>query len=156
MNIVGGDFGRRNVKIFTGQKMFHFSSVVGEARERNLDNGYVRGDLEVQFEGEKYYVGDLAERESDFRRYMMTKHKHHDDTKLLALTALHQAGVTEVRLITGLPVNSHKEENKKKLKQLLQDRHEITVNGEKKTIIIMSVDITVEGGLPFGANPRMD
>ncbi|MCT8138665.1 hypothetical protein H1D32_13475 [Anaerobacillus sp. CMMVII] len=115
MDIVGGDFGRRNVKIFTGQKMFHFASFVGEARERNLKNRHSNNDLEVEFEGEKYYVGDLAERESEFYRSMMTEQKDHEDTRILALTALHQANVKEIRLITGLPIVNHNEENKRDL-----------------------------------------
>lgn len=154
MEIVAGDFGRKNVKVVTAKKMFYFSSVVGEARERNLSSGNLKGDLEVEFEGENYYVGDLAERESDFYRSMMTKHKDHDDTRLLALTALHQADVTEARLITGLPIASHNDANKKRLRQLLQGRWEITVNGERKTIVIRSVDVAVEGGAAFWSKPQ--
>lgn len=153
MSVVGLDCGRRNVKVFTGQKMFHFSSIVGEARERNLNNRHSTNDMEVEFEGEKYYVGDLAERESEFYRAMMTEQKDHEDTRLLALTALHQANITDVRVITGLPIANHNEDNKKRLKQLLQGRWDITVNGEQKTIIIKSVDVAAEGGAAFWSRP---
>lgn len=153
MSIVGLDCGRKSVKVFTGQKMFNFASIVGEARERNLNNRHSNGDLEVEFESEKFYVGELAERESEFYRAMMTEQKDHDDTRLLALTALHQANVTEARVITGLPVANHNDENKKRLKQLLQGRWEITVNGERKIIIIKSVDVAAEGGAAFWSRP---
>lgn len=152
--IVGLDIGRSSVKMFNGEQVLNFPSVVGEWRERKLKSSFSKNDLEVEFQGEKYFVGALAENESEFSRSMMTDNKCHDDTLILALTALHQANISACRLVTGLPIKSHDECNKKKLKTLLQGRHEIEVNGECKDIIIQSVDIAVEGGAAFWSSPR--
>lgn len=153
MSIVGLDIGRRYGKVFTGRDLFYLSSFVGEWRERNLSNRHSDNDLEVEFQGEKYFVGDLAERESDFCRSMMTEQKDHEDTLILALTALHQAKVDCARVVTGLPIKNHNDDNKKRLKKLLQGRWDITVNGEEKTIIIQSVDVAAEGGAAFWSKP---
>lgn len=152
--IVGLDIGRSSVKLYDGERVLNFPSVVGEWRERKLKSSFSKNDLEIEFQGECYFVGTLAENESEFSRSMMTDNKCHDDTLILALTALHQANINACRVITGLPIKSHDTVNKAHLKSLLQGRHEITVNGESKDIIIKSVDVAAEGGAAFWSNPR--
>lgn len=152
--IVGLDVGRSSVKLFDGEKVLNFPSIVGEWRERKLKSSFSKNDLEVEFQGDRYFVGSLAENESEFARQMMGDDKSHDDTLILALTALHQANISACRLVTGLPINSHDSVNKGRLKALLQGRHEIAVNGDKKDIIIQSADIAVEGGAAFWSSPR--
>ncbi|MDQ0254943.1 plasmid segregation protein ParM [Evansella vedderi] len=154
MNIVGLDCGRRNVKVVTDNKVFFISSYVGEWRERKLKDKSTN-HLEVEFQDEKYFVGDLALEESEFCRSMMTDDKDHDDTLILALTALHQAGVEEANIVTGLPVSMHDEDRKRRMKNLLLGPWEITVNGVKKSIFIDTVDVAAEGGAAFWSNPKM-
>lgn len=151
--IVGLDVGRSSVKLFNGEQALNFPSIVGEWRDRKLKSNFSKNDLEVEFENEKYFVGVLAENESEFSRSMMTDNKCHDDTLILALTALHQAEASCCRVVTGLPIGSHEEGNKKRLKALLQGSHEITINGDKKDIIIKSVEVAAEGGAAFWSNP---
>ncbi|WNF36385.1 ParM/StbA family protein [Bacillaceae bacterium IKA-2] len=152
--IVGLDIGRSSVKLFDGINVLNFPSIVGEWRDRNLKSSFSKNDLEVEFQGEQYFVGALAENESEFSRSMMTDNKCHDDTLILALTALHQANISACRVVTGLPIKSHDAVNKARLKSLLQGRHEIAVNGECKDIIIKSVDVAAEGGAAFWSDPR--
>ena len=152
--IVGLDIGRSSVKVYTAEKMDQFPSYIGEWRKRKLATEQ-KDDIEVEFQGEKYFAGALAQNESEFARSMMTEEKAHADTLLLALIALHRV-TTEANIITGLPVYMHDQERKNALKQLLRGngRWDITVNGVKKTISIPRIEVAVEGGAAFWSSPR--
>jgi plasmid segregation protein ParM len=133
--------------------MFHFPSYIGEWRERKLKSS-IRDDIELEYQGEKYFVGDLARDESEFVRSMMTDSKAHEDTLLLVLTALHKAGAEgSVKVMTGLPVDQHTEYEKSKLKSLLIGPHLVKVNGVEKEINIERVEVAIEGGAAFWSNP---
>lgn len=151
--IVGLDVGRSAVKIVTGARVFSFPSYLGEWRERKLLNTF-EDDLEVEFQGQRYFAGTLAQNESEFARSMMTDEKDHADTRLLALIALHGVGASDVSLVTGLPVGLHDNARKQRMRELLLGRWEIIVNGERKTIYIHRVEVAVEGGAAFWIAPQ--
>ena len=154
MGIVGLDLGRRNVKIYTGDKYILVPSIVGEWRERKLRTNYGKGSFECTFRGEKYFVGVLAEKESEFARQMLVENKATPDALILALVGLHQTGLTDFDIVTGLPVNIHDSTNKASLMNLLRGVHKIEVNGVSRDIIIPRVRVSVEGGGAFWSNPR--
>jgi plasmid segregation protein ParM len=153
MDTIGLDVGRSAVKVYTGASMFHFPSVIGEYRDRRLVTDYGDKGFTFEYADERYFVGTLAENESDFARSMMTEDKTHMDTRILALTAIHRAGLTEVNVVTGLPVESHNDDNKRRLRELLAGRYDVTVNGERRIIRINDVKIAVEGGSAFWSSP---
>jgi plasmid segregation protein ParM len=147
------DCGRSSLKLVCATKMFHFPAYIGEWRERKLKSTY-GGEIELEYEGEKYFVGDLAKNESEFVRSMMTDSKAHEDTLLLVLTALHKAGASgSVKVMTGLPVDQHTDEEKEKLKTLLKGDHVVKVNGIEREINIDRVEVAIEGGAAFWSNP---
>jgi plasmid segregation protein ParM len=147
------DCGRSSLKLVSATKMFHFPAYIGEWRERRLKNVY-RDDIELEYEGERYFVGALAKNESEFVRSMMTDSKAHEDTLLLVVTALHKAGAEgSVKVMTGLPVDQHTEEEKQKLKNLLIGDHLVKVNGVEREIHIARVEVAIEGGAAFWSNP---
>lgn len=149
---LGLDIGRNGVKAYNGNRTFFIPSVVGEWRERRLESRR-DDDIEVTFEGERYFVGNLALNESEFARYMMTDNKAHADTLLLALTAIHFAGQSVLNVTTGLPVELHTPDSKAAMRDLLRGKWDIEVNGEKRTIRIMDVKVAVEGGGAFWSAP---
>lgn len=152
--IVGLDVGRSSVKVVTGARVFSFPSYLGEWRERKLTNSFSENDLEVEFEGQKYFAGTLAQHESEFCRSMMTDEKDHADTRLLALIALHRVGASDASVVTGLPVGLHDDQRKQRIRELLLGRWEITVNSERKVIRINRVEVAVEGGAAFWVSPQ--
>lgn len=157
MSVVGLDIGRRNVKVYDGVKFVHFPSVIGEWRDLKLKNDFGSKAFVVEFNGEKYFAGVLAERESEFSRQMLLEDKVHGDTLLLALIALWHFvdGNTErFDIVTGLPVNMHDNENKRRLMNLLIGDWIIRVNGVEKEIKINEVRVAVECGAAFWSNPR--
>lgn len=154
MQVVGLDLGRRNIKLYTGSKYISFPAVVGEAREMRLLNNFGVKAFKGVYTGVEFFAGVLAENESEFARQMLVENKATEDALLLALIALHQSGLTEFDIVTGLPVNTHTQENKDALTHLLLGNHEITVNGVTKKLNIHRVRVAVEGGGAFWSNPK--
>lgn len=153
--VVSVDCGRSGVKVVTAAKYFSFPSYIGEWRERRLVSDH--GDsIEMEYQSERYFVGTLAKYESEFARSMMTDSKAHEDTLLLILTALHLAGaIGDVKVITGVPVVQHTDEEKRRLKALLQGLHRVKVNRQEREINIVRVEVAIEGGAAFWANPML-
>lgn len=158
MSIIGLDVGRNGVKAYTGTAGFTFSSIVGEGVERKLRTDYDGTGFDVIFEGERYFVGELARNESEYWRAMMTDEKAHTDTLILALVAVHRANKPDVTVVTGLPVDQHDEAHKNALRSLMMGKRgglwEITVNGERRHIRIADVKVAVEGGGAFWSEPQ--
>lgn len=152
--IVSLDIGRKNGKLFDGSQFVMMPSCVGDWRERNLDNPPLNDEIELELQGEKFFVGNLALDESFYRRFMMVDDKVHQDTLILALSLLYMANIKDARIITGLPISLHRKENKRDLKQLLQGRHDVVINGEPQTFVIRSVDVVAEGGGAFWSDVK--
>ncbi len=156
MNVVGLDLGRRGIKVYTGLNFLSFPAVVGEWRKLKVasPSDYGEGAYEGVFREDRFFAGVLAEQESEFARQMLIDDKAHPDSLLLALIALHQTGMSEFDVVTGLPVVIHDEVNKQNLINLLQGTHEIEVNGVRKTLSIKRVRVAVEGGAAFWSKPK--
>src|SRR5690625_467676 len=152
MSVISIDVGRSSVKVFTGISPKSFPSLVGEGRTRELKTTYDKG-FEMYYNGNHYFIGDLARYESDFYRSMMTDDKSHDDTLILALAAIHRANLTDVTIFTGLPVNMFNTDNKRKLRSLLIGTHDVTIDDVRRIIRVTDVKIVVEGGGAFWATP---
>ncbi|MDP5275790.1 ParM/StbA family protein [Chengkuizengella axinellae] len=153
--IIGLDLGRSYVKAYTGSKIFHFPSIIGEWRDRRLLTDYGENAIECYFNDEKFFVGTLAQNESEFYRSMMTDNKSHTDARLLALISIHRAALSDnILVVTGLPVAQHNDTNKKKLQELLVGYWEIEVNGIERNFHISDVKVAVEGGAAFWSSPK--
>lgn len=152
---VGADVGRRNVKIYDGENFITFPSIVGEYRElRFKDSLSLEDSFIVTINNEKYFVGSLAQRESEFCRQLLVEDKATDDFVVLTLLGLFLTDEVEFDVVTGLPISLHTESNKVALKNLLEGVHDIEVNGVKKKLSINRVRVSVEGGGAFWANPK--
>lgn len=148
MKVVAIDCGRSSVKYITANHiMGEFPSVVGEYRE--LKSKLKKNDLIIEFEGHKYFIGDLAERESEFVIKDQRATKIHERTKLLTLTAMHRAmeDGDQVLLVTGAPISDHTTEVKEGLRQLLTGEFTATVNGVTKSWWVKEVAVTAEGAV---------
>lgn len=78
MQIVAVDCGRNSVKVFDGTCQLSIPSCVGEWRQRRISEG---GDYEVEIDGQRYFVGELAEFESRFKREIVSRSKIHEETR---------------------------------------------------------------------------
>lgn len=153
--MIAVDAGRSFVKVKPQfGDLFKFPSYIGHWADRENPE-FVEGDIEMEYEGEKYFVGQLAKRESDdwYQPYMEDKAVL--ETVLLTLGAIYLAGFKsgDVSLITGVPVNRYKLD-KERLKDLLKRKHEVIINGEHFTYNINRILIGIEGGSSFYQYPR--
>ena len=144
--VIGVDCGRNGVKAVSGFRRVFIPAVVGEWRRRKISDG---GEWEIDINGEKYFVGSLAQTESRHKREMVTKSKIHPETKILTLAAIALLAVpgNEIRLISGVPIEQHTDEEKYAYIRLLDGRHIVTVNGIRKefTLDAQFIGITFEG-----------
>lgn len=152
--LVAVDCGRSFVKVRTESRTFMFPSKVSAWRKRNYRQE-LEGDLELQYQGRKWFVGKLAEREGEFTRQAMQETKAVEETLLLTLTAIHLAGAQgTVDLVTGLPIGNYTEKERESVRKLLEGHHEVTVNGQTRRFYVQRVYTTIEGGGAFFAAPR--
>lgn len=147
VQLVAVDTGRSGTKVVADGVREYFPSVLGEYRELRLERKMSRTDRIVEYKGQRYYVGDVARDESVSGAQLMTASKAHMDTKILALTALHLVvdDGAAVFVVTGEPIDNHREGEKLKMKQLLLGTHEIMVNGVTKCFNVVRVEIAAEG-----------
>lgn len=142
--VVGIDVGRHRVKAVSGTKQVDFRSKVGEWRQMRLVEG---GDYEVEINGKKWFVADLAD-ESYFPREMSTESKVHEETQILFLTAL--ALIIEpdnhVAITTGVPVIQHTLDSKAALSGLLRGQYEVKINGTSGKYNVDTLGIVPESG----------
>ncbi|KPC75788.1 hypothetical protein ADL26_06900 [Thermoactinomyces vulgaris] len=153
--LVAVDAGRAYVKTIVGTRRFTFPSKVSKARQRNFIQT-LEDDMEIRYQGKDYFIGQLAEREGSFTRQMMTESKVNIETVLLILTALFQAGALgDVKLVTGVPINMYRDDERARLRAKLEGEHEVILNGTYRKINIKKAAITIEGGAAYWIHRRM-
>ena len=141
------DAGNYNTKFFDGKTLRKFPSVIGmDTRERNLDQVHGDYDYEWMYEGKQGYAGTLALYESEYGGSRRGDSKAHFDAKLRTLIALHQfTNETEHEIIVGQPIKKHTKLEKERIKQMFIGKHDLTVNGKRKVIVIQRCEVAAEG-----------
>lgn len=147
MTIVAIDAGGSATKIYDGQQLRQFPSTIGyDWRERNIKQQQGEHDLEWQYDGQRGFAGTLALFESDCSDSRKGDSKAHPDARLRTLLALHQyAQGTEHQIIVGQPIATHTEREKAEIKRMLHGRHEITVNGHRRILVVSRCEVAAEG-----------
>jgi len=160
VEILGIDIGFGFTKATNGQESLVFKSVLGEAadiqfKENILGAGDVEEHLQVEHEGKSYFVGELAERQSNVRFFTLDQSQFIGSfAKTLALTAASRlvAGHIPVNLVTGLPIGYYRQ-YKDELSSLLTGNHSVIFsdpqgNKKEKVININKVRVIPQ---PFGS-----
>jgi hypothetical protein len=144
--IIGLDVGRHRVKAYSDGRFVSFPAFSGDYRPLRLERQMGKEDYVVELDGRYYYVGAVAEDESDDGIQSFLQTKAHFDTKLLGLTAIHLLvnDGEEVELVTGHPVANHVDREKHAMRELFYGKHNVTVNGVRKQINITRVTVTSE------------
>jgi len=145
--MLGIDVGFGFVKVFPGDIIF--PSVFSEYTEREFTMaGNVMDNLEIEADGEKYFIGNLALVEGGtgtFDTFDMLRHK----LSILTAISLSTEGDYSGSVVIGLPVSDLK--NHKRDLQLLKGTHNIMFCGKKRTIELTDINI-----LPQGASAYFD
>ncbi|MDT8440290.1 MAG: ParM/StbA family protein [Desulfuromonadales bacterium] len=161
MEILGIDIGFGFTKATDGRQNLVFKSVLGEStdiqfREALLgESGAEQIHLQVEIDGKSYFIGELAERQSNVRFFTLDQTQFISKfAKVLALAAAAKMvkGFVPVNLVTGLPIGFYRQQ-KDELAKLLTGEHQIVltdVSGkrEEKSIKIDKVRVIPQ---PFGS-----
>lgn len=132
-----------------------FPSIIGEARPIRFESGLKTSkaleNLVLELEGERYFLGELANQQSNFLLSTLSKERLvSKESKILFLAALgillkEEMGI--MNLVTGLPVDEYVE-YKESLQQLMKGPHSFKINEESKIIKIERIRVIPQ---PFGA-----
>jgi plasmid segregation protein ParM len=136
------DIGYGFVKLLSGQQAIRFPSVVGRGRELNYlsplsKNNQPLDNLQVNINGQNYFVGNLAIRQSELASRSLEQNRVVDpNAKILLLTAiglLSQWEDQKFNLVTGLPTSYYANYGKEWIRELTgQYNIGIRQNGQMK------------------------
>lgn len=143
--ILGIDAGGYETKVCTSNGYFKFLSTLGEYRERKWGDNFGKDDMIWEYDGERGFAGSLAFFESEFGGNIRGNSKNHNDAKLRVLLAVHRFGSFSNKIIVGQPIDTHVEEEKQGIKEMLLGTHNLTLNGKSKTFSIDNIEIAPEG-----------
>ncbi|WP_339820552.1 ParM/StbA family protein [Paenibacillus sp. FSL R7-0216] len=140
------DAGNHQTKFFDGRQLRSFPSLIGEYRERNIRQVHGDYDYEFEYDGQRGFAGTLALHESERAASQKGETKAHPDARLRILLALHQFGDdVDHNIVVGQPISMHTVAEKDAIKEMLRGRHELTVNGRRKVIVIRRCEVAAEG-----------
>ncbi len=133
--LLGVDIGYSTTKLIGQYTELKFASIVGTGRERNFTSSKDT-DIELEYQGRRYFIGDLAKRESWDATMAFDRNKvNHMNTKLLLLAALGKIGKSEIWLTTGLPITDYREQ-KRVMAKTLSGSYKFELNGKEHFITI--------------------
>lgn len=150
--VISIDDGGSTVCVATQHRKEMFPAVKGLYGNRTLTEIGGRYDYVVEFEGEKYVMGNLAKYDCKYPLQMHTDGKLHTFFDLSVLVAIHQFGYPNNYLITSVPISMHKEAEKVGRFERLVGQKTITVNGYRKTFNILDVKVAPETAVAFWVN----
>jgi plasmid segregation protein ParM len=146
MKIIGLDVGRHRVKAYSNNARISFPAFSGQYRELRLERQLTHEDKIVEYNGHVYYVGAIAQDESDDGAQSFLRSKATFDTQLLGLTAIHHLVESgeDIHLTIGHPVANHNKSENQRLRELFEGKHQLRVNGVWKHFNISNVTVTSE------------
>lgn len=150
--IVAIDNGGSSTCVVTKKTREIFPSAKGKYGTRNLTGINGRHDFIVDYKNERYVMGNLAKYDSRYPLQMHTDSKQNLFFDLSVLVAIHQYGYTSNHIVTSVPITMHNQEEKYGIIERLIGTHDISVNGNKKSFIIMDVKVAPETAVAFWIN----
>lgn len=161
METLGIDIGFGFTKATDGKRDLVFKSVLGESTDIQFRDEMIAAPgedekhLQIEVDGKSYFVGELAERQSNVRFFTLDQAQFIGKfAKVFALAATAQMvkGFVPVNLVTGLPIGYYRQ-YKDELAKLLVGEHKVTVidadgKQEEKSLSINKVRVVPQ---PFGS-----
>jgi plasmid segregation protein ParM len=160
MEILAIDIGFGFTKASNGSKSLVFKSILGDANDIQFKGGLLADGspddhIHIEVDGRSYFIGELAERQSDVRSFTLDQAQFFNSyLKPLALAAAARitGSFMPIGLVTGLPIGFYREYKDIVTKLLLGD-HRIALTNvagkrEEKTLKINEVKVIPQ---PFGS-----
>ncbi|MEK4255398.1 ParM/StbA family protein [Ureibacillus sp. FSL K6-2830] len=161
--ILGVDAGNYKGKVAGVYGVDSFKTNICNWFERDVDETFGPDDMEFEINGRKGYAGTIAMYEDEFgdgATYGDTK--AHEDTKIRILLAIYRytkkycPDAKRIYLVTGQPINRHKDEEKTKIINMLIGYYDFSVNGQRVRFAIEDVKVAPEGSAAFWSTPATD
>lgn len=150
--VVAVDDGGSSTCVVTKDSLDWFPSIKGYYGERNLTALTGKHDFIVEYRGETYAMGTLAQYDCAMPIQMHTDSKQHDFFDLSVLVAIHQYGYLSNDVIVCVPIRMHNEKEKQGRYARLKGSHTVTVNDIKKTFSINDVRVAPESAVAYWVN----
>jgi plasmid segregation protein ParM len=159
VNVVGVDIGFGFTKATNGKDTMVFKSIFGEAtdiqfREQLLSAAGPEEYLHVELDGEAFFVGELAERQSHVRSFTLDQNQFITNfAKIMAMAALSRLASAndDVNLVTGLPVSFYRRHREELSGLLLGDHSLVTLDSNgARTVMPVTVGQVRVIPQPFG------
>jgi plasmid segregation protein ParM len=150
--VIAIDNGGNSTCVVTKHGQEKFPSVKGLYGNRTLTDVSGKYDYIVDYKGEKYVMGTLAKYDCKYPLQMHTDTKQHLFFDLSLLVAIHQFGFSSNHVVVSVPISMHSEDEKRGLIERLIGEHSITVNGHRKSFIIMDLKVAPETAVAFWIN----
>lgn len=159
--ILGIDAGNYMAKVAGPYGMDSYRTAICDWFERDIVELHGSDDMEFEIAGRKGFAGSIAVYEDEFGgASMFGDTKAHEDTKIRVLLAIYRYGkkygidITDVSLVTGQPIVSHKPAEKGAIQRMLVGSHTLNVNGEELSINIIDTGIAAEGSGAYWSSPE--
>jgi plasmid segregation protein ParM len=143
------DAGRSEVKAKSINGLVTFSSAVSEAGKQLLNPQNLKGDLEIELDGKRYWVGDLADREGGrfrVKNYGKSKAQHALKVQVIAAAIYSGLAGRTINLGVLVPITGYTKEERKAIRELLKGTHHVRywlVEEHKKPPVERSSTITI-------------
>lgn len=157
---IGIDIGFGFTKATNGSSNVIFKSIFGEAPEIQYREQFVRSPndelfLHVDADGNSYFVGELAERQSNVRSFTLDQDQLITDfTKIMTIAALSQVAdkAGTVRVVSGLPISYYRR-HRETIANLIKGQHRFNVYDSAGHPVPVSATVTHVRVIPqpFGA-----
>lgn len=162
--ILGVDPGNDEGKTVGPFGAYSFKTYISESVDIKVNETFGTDDMSFEIDGRTGLAGTIAKYENEFgSSSMYGETKAHPYTKIRVLLSIYrylkkyQLEVETVSIVIGQPFKTHTEIEKKALKEMLIDTHDIVVNGESMIISIGEVGVAPEGVAAFwGSNQSSD
>lgn len=156
MEIVGLDLGCGYTKAVSGSRSDVFKSVIGASRERPLSDDLALTDASDRHRefslvdsGKRYYLGNLAERESDAPKATLEAGEFFDEfapsLAPASLAWLLDRDVEELGVVVGLPMAEFAE-HRERLTDMLTGQHQVELYeraGASKRVTVTVTEVCV-------------
>jgi|GEM_PF-1876516 len=148
--VIGADIGRDKGKFWIDENLnVKIPNEVGNWNNLHLSDGS-NNNYRIEFNGKKYFVGDLAKRESRIKRQKTTISKLNLETKIIFATGIGILCEDKLPIIgVGLPINQYTPKIRKDFSDLLCGTYKISINEgliNEFTILKNHLFIIPEGG----------
>lgn len=154
--LLGVDAGNYHGKVVGEHGAIMFRTSICEWFERDIKETFGVDDMEFEIGGRRGYSGTIASYEDEYGiGTMYGNTKAHEDTKIRILLAIYQyieaycAGQEDVTIVTGQPITTHKDEDKRRIVDMVKGEHEFSVNGRRHRLNIKDVGVGAEGSSAY-------